>query len=152
MASLLKVCMKCSLAKIFVKDLKAVKTALKKGEDVNSTDEDMKTGLMWTMINQNNSIARLLLEQPTVDLNCIDNRGMTALHHAAMIDNVEGVQLLLADPRLTTPNLKDKLGFTPLMAAMRNNRMNALRELVAHSSIDIDTRNERGESLDDMVR
>ena len=144
--------MKCSLAKVFVKDLKAVKTALKKGEDVNSTDEDMKTGLMWTMIGQHNSVARLLLEQPTVDLNCTDKDGRTALHHAAMIDNVEGVQLLLADPRLTTPNLKDKLGFTPVMAAMRNNRMNALRELVAHPSIDLDTRNERGESLEDMVR
>ena len=135
-----------------MKDLKAVKTALKKGEDVNSIDKDMKTGLMWTMIGQHNSVARLLLEQPTVDLNCIDNSGMTALHYAAMIDNVEGVQLLLADPRLTTPNLKDKVGFTPVIAAMRNNRINALRELVAHPSIDLDTRNERGESLEDMVR
>ena len=149
---MLKLCMKGRRAQILVKDLKAVKTALKKGEDVNSTDEDMKTGLMWTMIGQHNSVARLLLEQPTVDLNCIDNSGMTALHYAAMIDNVEGVQLLLADPRLTTPNLKDKVGFTPVIAAMRNNRINALRELVAHPSIDLDTRNERGESLEDMVR
>ena len=152
MALVLKLCMKGPRAKILVKDLKSVKTALKKGEDVNSIDEGMKTGLMWTMNYQHNSVARVLLEQPTADLNCIDNNGLTALHWAAISDNVEGVQLLLADPRLTTPNLKDKLGFTPLMAAMRNNRMNALRELVAHPSIDIDTRNERGESLDDMVR
>ena len=149
----LKLCMKGRRAQILVKDLKAVKAALKKGEDVNSIDKDMKTGLMWTMMNQHNSpLASLLLEQPTVDLNCIDNSGMTALHYAAMLDNVEGVQLLLADPRLTTPNLKDKLGFTPVIAAMRNNRMHALRELVAHPSIDLDTRNERGESLEDMVR
>ena len=152
MASLLKVCMKCSLAKIFVKDLKAVKTALKKGEDVNSTDEDMKTGLMWTMIGQHNSVARLLLEQPTVDLNCTDKDGRTALHHAAMIDNVEGVQLLLADPRLTNVNQVDKYGLTPVMAAMNNNRMNALRELVSHPSIDLDTQNGRGENLDHMAR
>ena len=150
---MLKLCMKGRRAQILVKDLKAVKAALKKGEDVNSIDKDMKTGLMWTMMNQHNSpLASLLLEQPTVDLNCIDNRGMTALHYAAMLDNVEGVQLLLADPRLTNVNQVDKYGLTPVMAAMNNNRMNALRELVSHPSIDLDTQNGRGENLDHMAR
>ena len=150
---MLKLCMKGRRAQILVKDLKAVKAALKKGEDVNSIDKDMKTGLMWTMMNQHNSpLASLLLEQPTVDLNCIDNSGWTALHHAAMLDNVEGVQLLLADPRLTNVNQVDKYGLTPVMAAMNNNRMNALRELVSHPSIDLDTQNGRGENLDHMAR
>ena len=152
MALLLKLCMKGAWVKILVKDLKAVKTVLKKGEDVNSKDEDKKTGLMWAMINQHNSIVSLLLEQPTVDLNCVDNRGMTALHHAAIFDNGLGVRLLLADPRLTTVNHKDKHGNTPVMAAMENDWLNALRKLVSHPSTDLDIRNERGESLDDMAR
>ena len=164
-----------------------MKTALKKGEDVNSKDEAKKTGLMWAMINQHHSIVSLILEQPTVDLNCVDNNGRTALHKAAISGNVRGLRLLLADPRrvdlnctdsngrtamywaarfdnaqvlkllmadprLTTANHMDKHGNTPVMAAMENDRLNALRELVSHLSTDLDTRNERGESLDDMAR
>ena len=53
---------------------------------------------------------KLLLEQPTVDLNCSDTSGQTALHKAAWNDNGEAVKklkMLLADPRLTTHNHKD---------------------------------------------
>ena len=74
------------------------------GVDVNIKDDVGMTGLMVAMRQNQNSIARLLLEQPTVDLNCVDKLWTTALHHAVLSGNVEGVQLLLADRRLTTIN------------------------------------------------
>ena len=71
---------------------------------------------------------------------------------AAYYDNVEGVKLLLADPRLNTHNHKDNGGWTPVMTAIVLKKVNVLRELVAHPSVDLDTRDERGQSLEDFAR
>ena len=65
-----------------------VRAALARGEDVNSKDEDDQTGLMFAVENKHNSqLVRLLLEQPTADLNCTDILGSTALYYAAEMDN-----------------------------------------------------------------
>ena len=88
--------------------LAEVRATLARGKDVNIKDIHKRTGLMWAVIGNHISTVRLLLEQPTTDLNCIDFDGKTALHHAATYDNVEAVKLLLADPCLNTANLKDK--------------------------------------------
>ena len=96
---------------------------------------------------------KLLLEQPTVDLNYSDGGyGLTALHLAATVDNVEAVRMLLADPRLTTANRYERCGQTPVMMAMDGNNMDALRELVAHPSVDLDTGHRDGRSLEEWAR
>ena len=92
------------------------------------------------------------MEQPALDLNLADNKeGDTALHLAVIIDNVEGVRLLLADPRLD-PNLKNNGGDTPVMWAMSDGDVDALRELVAHPSVDLDTKDCLGRSLEEVAR
>ena len=134
-----------------VGNLDKVRRALARGEDVNSKDEFDRTGLVLAVLHKRNSVVRLLLEQPTVALNCIET-GKTALHYAAVGDNVEGVQMLLADPRLNTVNPKDKWGMTPVMVAMFWKKVNALRELVNHPSVDLDTRDASGSSLEEVAR
>ena len=84
---------------------------------VMSTSRIMWTWQGWLGKNHN-SIVKLLLEQTTVDLNCADKCGNTALHHAVLSGNVEGVQLLLADCRLTTVNCINFIGWTPVMSAI----------------------------------
>ena len=137
-----------------------VRAALARGEDVNSKSGSNSTGLIEAVMNDqhnsretNNALVRLLLEQPTVDLNCVET-GMssTALHWAAYWDNVEVVQLLLDDPRLNTANCKDKNGNSPVMLAMIYNKVNALRKLVAHPSVDLDTKDGMGWSLQWVAR
>ena len=64
---------------------------------------------------------------------------------------MEGVRLLLADPRLD-PNQKDNYGCAPAMTAMFDRKVDALRELVAHPSVDLDTRDSRGRSLEEEAR
>ena len=137
-------------------NLAGVRAALARGEDVNFKDISKKngsdiTGLMCAVILKHNSIVRLFLEQPTLDLNYSDGGyGLTALHCAAHAENVEAVRMLLADPRLTTANHYDWAGRTPVMAAMLKNNVDALRELVAHPSVDLDTRD--GRSLEEWAR
>ena len=135
-----------------VGNLDKVRRALARGEDVNSKDEFDRTGLVLAVLHKRNSVVRLLLEQPTVDLNCTNQNGTTALHYAVDDDNVEGVRMLLADPRLNTVNHKDKWGRTPGMAAMKWKSVNALRELVNHPSVDLDTRDGSGSSLEESAR
>ena len=117
--------------------LPEVRAALARGEDVNSKDEDGETGLMWAVSDGYDSIVELLLEQPTLDLNCTDNLGDTALHYAAEFHNVEAVRMLLADPRLNTANQKNDDDLTPVMHAMDEANTNVLRELVGHPSVDL---------------
>ena len=138
-------------------DLAEVRKAIARGEDVNEkfwTGVGKKTGLMLAVECKHNSIVKLLLEQPTLDLNLTDRDGWTALHFAASHDNVAAVKLLLADPRLNTHNHKDIMstGYTPVMTAMVNKNVDALRELVAHPRVDLDTRDMLGRSLEDVSR
>ena len=132
--------------------LDLVREAIGQGEDVNDKSFNDKTGLILAVWKKYNLIVKLLLEQPTLDLNCIDNTGSTALHIAASSDNVEGVRLLLADPRLNTHNHKNNRGCTPVMVAMSHNKVNALHELIAHPSVDLDTNDNQGDSLEDFAR
>ena len=135
-------------------NLAEVREALARGEDVNGKGEPPAnwTALMYAMYNGDTEIVKLLLEQPTVDLNCTDISGQTALHMAAWNDNVEAVKMLLADPRLTTHNHKDITGWTPAMSAAYYKNAGALRELVAHPSVNLNTKDELGRSLEEFAR
>ena len=135
-------------------NIEEVRAALGRGEDVNCLNriQLVQTGLMLAVINKHNSIVKLLLEQPTVDLNLTDHQGYTALHYAANHNNVEAVQLLLADSRFHSVNLKDSHGKTPVMNAMFYKKNGALRELVANPSVDLDTRDGKGRSLEEVSR
>ena len=130
------------------------RAALARGEDVNSRCALFlrRTGLMLALMHTQNSIVKLLLEQPTLDLNCTDIYGETGLHIAATYNNVEGLQLLLSDPRLNTANHKNDAIRTPVMYAMYYNSVNALRELVVHPSVNLDTTDEEGRSLEEAAR
>ena len=119
---------------------------------MNSKDEHSTTGLMWAVQMEHNSILKLLLEQPTLDLNCTDNDGYTALHCAIDYGNVEAVQMLLVDPRLTAVNHKNKADETAVMFAMTNRNWDALRVLVFHPNVDLDTRDGQGTSLKEVAR
>ena len=109
---------------------------------------------MCAMYNGDTEIVNIFLEQPTVDLNCSDTSGQTALHKAgwALGDKVDAVKMLLADPRLTTHNHKDNFGQAPAMMAARYKKAGTLRELVAHPKVDLDIKDQIGRSLEEVAR
>ena len=126
--------------------LALAREAIAKGEDVNRGrgTNGNETGLMMALLYNKNSIVELLLEQPNMDLNKTDDLGHSALHYAVVSKNIDGLKLLLADPRLTTTNHKDSLGETPLMSAIINNNKEALLQLVDHPRVNLDL------SMDDI--
>merc|ERR1719295_1404217 len=98
-------------------DIEEARIALESGADLNSRSLEGKTPLMYALWNNQNSVVELLMQNDNVDVNCEDNDGATALHHAIDVDNDEGARMLLADTRLQDINHKNKRGLTPLIRA-----------------------------------
>ena len=119
--------------------------------DLNCTNKYGQTALHIAAMMNSVEATKMLLAA-TVNLNGTDKFGQTALHKAARGDNVEIVKMLLADPRLTTHNHKDNRGWTAVMSAAYYKNAGALRELVAHPSVNLDTKDEHGRSLEEFAR
>ena len=60
--------------------LAETRSALARGEDVNDKDNFDHTALMLAIWKKHNSIVKLLLDQPAVDVNMKNDYGRTALH------------------------------------------------------------------------
>lgn len=118
--------------------LAEVRAALARGEDVNSKDYDGKTALMLAVWNKHNSIVKLLLDQPAVDVNVKDNGGWTALYWAALYNNAEGARMLLLHKNFNSANVTNNWGTTALMIALSCRKEEVLRELVEHQCVSLD--------------
>ena len=69
--------------------------------------------------------------------------------------DIEGLKLLLSHPSLTslTLNRKDnENGDTPVMWAVKMNRLKHLKVLVADPRVDLDTTDKEGRSLEKVAR
>ena len=82
-------------------------------------------------------IVKLLLEQPLLGVNSKNSDGETALHYAVLYNNLEALELLLADPRINCINPVNNYGDTPLSRAMWSRKNDMVRVLLAHESMDV---------------
>ena len=128
-------------------NLKGVRLALARGEDLNYESDSGLTLLMYAAwkrhtaaYNGHNSIVKLLLDQAGVKINKQDNSGDTALHCAAWSNNREGARMLLLHPTMDSANAKNNNGYTAVMAAVMGGHKEVLSELVAHQSVSLDYR------------
>ena len=86
-------------------DVEEVRAALVNG-DVNETDENGSSCLMWAVCNQHEEVVTLLLGVPSVQINAKrpktqDSRSeWTALHYACLRDGIEVLRKLLDHPGL----------------------------------------------------
>ena len=130
-------------------NLKGVKAAIDGGQDLNSSNANNSTGLMWALTRGHNSVVELLLSQPSLDVNTSDISGDTALHCA--YSNVTGLKLLLQASRLTSINARDRHGYTPLMMAVCHGSAEVVQELVRVVGVDLETRDDYGRSLEELA-
>ena len=130
--------------------LAEARAALTRGEDVNDKNSfgwtalmlavcnsNGTTPLMWAVSFKHNSIVKLLLDQPAVDVNVKDKWGQTALHDAASANNAEGARMLLLHKDISA-NVIDNDGCTALMRAVALESEEVLRELVKHQRVGLD--------------
>jgi ankyrin repeat protein len=83
-------------------DLIKLQTALEKGANPNTKDDDGWTPLHWAAYRGHVDVVRVLLERGA-DPNAKNNKGSTPLHWAAYRGHVEILELMLecgADPRI----------------------------------------------------
>lgn len=132
--------------------------------DVNQQNNQGRCSLHFAAKDEqntkNNEALKLLLNTPSIDVNIVDKRGRSAVYWAVDGDNIECLKLLLSHPSLTAPtlNMKTKYygygdyGYTPVMLAVRMNRLKHLELLVADPRVDLDTIDKEGRSLEEVAR
>ena len=132
-------------------DLEGVGAALGRGEDVNQRKEN-RTVLMDAAYDGQESVVEFLLQRPGLDVNLTDSDGDTALHDACNSGHSGVVRRLLAHQSLTCTNLRNVEGERPLMVAVYHGNVECVRELVAVKGVDLDTRDNKGRSLEFRAR
>lgn len=94
-------------------------------------------------------MARLLLEQPELDLAKRNLDGCTALHWACMGDSPGCLELLLLkDKMVEQVNVRSKRGNTALMVAIRRGSLACVRLLLEQEGARLEGR----EGLEDLAR
>ena len=123
-------------------DLALVRAALDKGGvDVNKRSLHNLTLLMWAAADNKIPLMKLLLEQPSVDVNLAADHGFTALHMAVSSEtsSTEVLRTLLLDPRVDVNCTTERME-TPLILATKDpDRFDKVQLLLADPRVDLDS-------------
>ena len=113
--------------------------------DINEARSTGVTPLHIACKNGSVHIIQLLLNENCNYVNVLDNHGDTPLHIAvkSVKRTVEMVKCLL-EIHTCNPNLKNKLGYTPLHVACRLNNVEVIDMLIANKRCDVNTQNDNG--------
>lgn len=99
---------------------KVVEKLIRSGADVNCRDTYDWTPLMRASSAGYVQAVRMLLADPLIDIDAVDENSATALHHAATNEHADVVRVLLDNCALMS--VKDKFGWNPVdRAAAVNN-------------------------------
>ena len=133
-------------------DVAGLRSAIEGGADVNSRSPEGKTPLMLALWNHQNAVVEMLTEMDEVDINCEDNDGATALHHAVDVDNDHGAVVLLAQPSLLDVNHRNNKGLSALMLAVSKKKVKCATLLLDDPRVDLDTRDNFKRAPQDIER
>ncbi|KAH9956629.1 ankyrin repeat-containing domain protein [Russula dissimulans] len=115
-----------------IEDVDAIQVLLEHGANVDSESEFDQTPLIFAVQNGLVEVLRLLL-QHNVDVNGKDNNGKTALHWALSIEDVGAIQMLL-EHGAEVHHPESVFGWTPLILAIQNGRVDIVRLLLFHNA------------------
>lgn len=126
-------------------DIDLVKKLLDRGADVNETDKDGASALIYAAMNGHNDIIEELLKHGA-DITLKDREDCTALFYAASNGFTSALKLL-NDPDIDAPNV---YGYTPLMHAAMNGHLAAVQYLL-DAGADISIAAKNGATLINMT-
>jgi ankyrin len=123
-------------------DQAAVRALLKQGADVNATDADGTTALLWASYRDDVETARLLL-RAGANVNASNDLGATPIWTASLNGSTAMVRTLLEAG--ANPNLALLLGETPVMVAARSGNPEVVEQLLAKGA-NVNSRGARGQT------
>jgi len=117
----------------------------------NKFDDTLAKEFREACKEDNLATVEKLLKNKKLDVNARDEKYLaTALNWAAFKGCTAVVKRLLADERVD-PNLAAKKGYTPLMEAVRENNMGAVRVLLKCTRVDLEATDDCGQSALDLA-
>jgi hypothetical protein len=129
-------------------DTATVRAMLKKGADINITDRDGLTPLMWACYMGHFTITKVLLDKGA-NVNAKDYSGSTALLWAATKGHAITVQALL--DKGADVNKKRDDGMTALMLAVKKDHKNVARILIRNGA-NVKAKNNDGKTAWDLAK
>ena len=111
--------------------------------DLNATDRDGRTALMWATRIGHDAIVKVLLEQEGINPHVVDRLGRTPLLWAAR-DGYEGILEMLLERNDANPDTADSYGRTPLSMAAEREREKIVRMLLEQNDVNPDSADKNG--------
>ncbi len=125
-------------------DVEGVNYFLQHGMDVNETDSKGNTALLWACKYKDKEMVELLLKQPHLIINLVNNSGTHPLIISLDENNSEEfILLLLSHPNIKV-NYEDKDGLTVLMKLVLRQYSKAIGEVLKHSNLKINEKDKDG--------
>ena len=112
-------------------NLLEIRRLLAQGTNINASDDDGYTPLIWAQLGNRPEVVRLLLDRGA-EINAQDREGYTALHQAAMSGRDAILEILLE--RGASVGTRNRNGWTPLMDAASYGRVVAVEYLLARGA------------------
>ena len=128
-------------------NLEAVLQCLQAGADVNCYEG---WPLRRAVRHNRSEVWRHLLASCEVNINLVNQHGLSCLHTAARFGVVSAVQSLLAQPNIH-PNIKTQTGATPLFVAVKYARLEVVEVLVNDARVDLCCQDFQNRSLTQVV-
>ena len=132
-------------------DMDKLQLLIKKGADVNATNEEGDTALILSADKGHIKIVKKLLETPGINVNTKNNYSDSALILAVDSNHLNVVKELLKFKELEV-NAVGENGDTPLILAAENGKMDIAEVLLHFPGIDISIRNSSGKTALDLAK
>ena len=122
-----------------------MRAALERGEEVNTRGgRDSSTCLGVAVQNGHVGVVQLLLEQPDIDVNCVDRGGLTALHMACFKGQESVARVLLAARGQDSLNLASCRALAPLMTAVLEGNPAVVELLLQQPGLEVNSAGDKG--------
>jgi len=97
-------------------------------------------------------VAKILIKKPGIDLNVVDENGISFPFMLLNSKNLELIELIIEDKCKIDWNAKDAAGDTIILSAFKQDLFDIFKTLSSASNIDFEALDSNGQSVEDLAR